>query len=131
MSAGGISLQQSGNALLEPEVTTETELGADIEILHRIGITITHAQSATENQILPVPVPAWSGFGTIWKNAGTLQNKTWELSLNLPIVTRHDVSWSWRFSWDATRTKITQLDVPPFPYGYDARTAETTCSRRT
>jgi hypothetical protein len=119
VSAGGISLQQSGNALLEPEVTTETELGADIEILHKIGITITNAQSTTENQILPVPVPAWSGFGTIWKNAGTLQNKTWELSLNLPIVTRHDLSWSWRFSYDATRTKITQLNVPPFSYGYD------------
>ncbi|HVO36026.1 MAG TPA: SusC/RagA family TonB-linked outer membrane protein [Gemmatimonadales bacterium] len=119
VSAGGIALQQSGNALLEPEVTTETELGADIEILHRVGITITNAQSTTENQILPVPVPAWSGFGTVWKNAGTLQNKTWELSLNLPIVTRHDVSWSWRFSYDATRTKITQLNVPPFAYGYD------------
>jgi TonB-linked SusC/RagA family outer membrane protein len=119
VGAGGISLAQSGNALLEPEVTTETELGADIEILHKIGITITNAQSTTANQILPVPVPAWNGFTSKWENAGTLQNKTWELSLNLPIITRHDLSWSWRFSYDATRTRITQLNVPPFPYGYD------------
>ncbi|MGD0993542.1 MAG: SusC/RagA family TonB-linked outer membrane protein [Gemmatimonadales bacterium] len=119
VSAGGISFGQSGNALLEPEVTSETELGADIEILHRIGITITHAASQTQNQILPVSVPAWSGFSSVWKNAGTLQNKTWELSLNLPVVTRHDLSWSWRFSWDATKTEITALAVPPFAYGYD------------
>jgi hypothetical protein len=119
VSSGGISLQQSGNALLQPEVNTETELGADIEMLHRVGITITHSQSETNNQILPVPVPAWNGFGTVWKNAGTLENKTWELQLNLPIVTRRDFSWSWRFSWDQTKTTITQLAVPPFSYGFE------------
>ena len=119
VSSGGITLQQSGNALLQPEVTTETELGADIELFHRIGITITNAQSETQNQILPVPVPAWSGFQTVWKNAGTLSNKTWELSLNLPVIRQRDLSWSWQFSYDATRTKITKLDVPPFNYGYE------------
>ena len=124
VSAGGISLQQSGNALLQPEVTTETEVGADMEFLHKVGLTITNAQSVTENQILPVPVPAWSGFGTIWKNAGTLQNKTWEVSLNLPIVRSRELSWSWRFSWDQTRTRITKLDVPSFAYGYDASSGD-------
>ena len=119
VSSGGISLNTLGNVLLQPEVTTETELGADVEILHRIGLTVTHSASVTENQILPVPVPAYFGFGTQWKNAGTLQNKTWELSLNVPIITRRDVSWSWRFSYDATRTRITALAVPPFNYSYE------------
>lgn len=117
VSAGGISLGTLGNVNLKPEVTTETEIGADIEMLHRIGLTITHAQSTTVNQILPVPVPAEKGFGQQWKNAGTLENKTWELSLNLPVIQRRDMSWSWRFSWDRTRTVITKLDVPPFNFG--------------
>jgi TonB-linked SusC/RagA family outer membrane protein len=117
VSSGGISLNTLGNKQLQPEVTTETELGADIEILRRLGLTITNAQSQTVNQILPVPVQAYYGFGTQWKNAGTLQNKTWEVSLNVPIVSRRDLSWSWRFSYDQTQTKITQLNVPPFTYG--------------
>jgi TonB-linked SusC/RagA family outer membrane protein len=117
VSSGGISLNTLGNKNLEPEVTTETELGADIEILRRLGLTITNAQSTTVNQILPVPVPAYFGFGTQWKNAGTLQNKTWELSLNVPIITQRNLSWSWRFSYDQTRTTITKLDVPPFTFG--------------
>jgi TonB-linked SusC/RagA family outer membrane protein len=119
VSSGGISLNTLGNKNLKPEVTTETELGADIEILRRFGVTITHAQSTTVNQILPVPVQAYYGFGQQWKNAGTMQNKTWELSLNLPLITRRDLSWSWRFSYDQTRTRITQLDVPPFTFGVD------------
>lgn len=117
VSSGGISLNTLGNKFLQPEVTTETEVGADIEIMRRLGLTITNAQSTTRNQILPVPVPAYFGFGTQWKNAGTLQNKTWELSLNVPIVTRRNLSWSWRFSYDQTRTTITKLDVPPFTFG--------------
>jgi TonB-linked SusC/RagA family outer membrane protein len=117
VSSGGISLNTLGNKFLEPEVTTETELGADVEIMRRLGLTITHAQSTTEKQILPVPVPAYFGFGTQWKNAGTLENKTWELSLNVPVITRRNLSWSWRFSYDQTRTTITRLDVPPFTFG--------------
>jgi hypothetical protein len=117
VSAGGITLGTLGNANLKPEVTTETELGADLEMFHRVGMTITHAQSSTVNQILLVPSPAEKGFPNQWKNAGTLENKTWELSVNLPVVQRRDMSWSWRFSWDQTQTTITKLDVPPFNFG--------------
>jgi TonB-linked SusC/RagA family outer membrane protein len=117
VSAGGISLGNLGNKLLKPEVTTETELGVDAEFFRRIGLTVTHAQSQTENQILPVPVPAYFGFGTQWQNAGTLGNKTWEVSLNVPVIQKRDLSWSWRFSYDRTRTTILALGVPPFTYG--------------
>jgi len=117
VSSGGITLNTLGNKNLQPEVTTETELGTDLEFVHRVGVTITHAQSTTVNQILPVPVPSYFGFGQQWQNAGTLQNKTWEVSVNVPVIQQRNVSWSWRFSWDATRTVITALNVPPFTYG--------------
>ena len=74
-------------------------------------------QVDTKDQILPVPTPAATGFGSQWQNAGTLNNKTWELSVNVPVVRNRDLSWSMRFNYDRTRTVVSKLDVPPFNIG--------------
>jgi TonB-linked SusC/RagA family outer membrane protein len=116
-SGGALSPGQLGNVNLKPESNTETEVGADIEMFRRIGVTLTYSHSDTKNQILPVSIPAATGFGSQWQNAGTLTNKTYELSVNVPLVHTRDLSWSWRFNYDRTRTVITKLDVPPFRIG--------------
>jgi hypothetical protein len=116
-SGGTLTAGQFGNRNLKPEVNAEREFGADIELFRRVGVTVTFAHSDTRDQILPVPVPAISGFTTQWQNAGTLTNTTWELSVNLPVVRSRDLTWSWRFNYDRTRTVVTRLDVPPFQIG--------------
>ena len=116
-SGGTLSLGHSGNRDLRPEINVELELGADLEVLRRVGIVATYAHSDTRDQILLVPAPAISGFSQQWRNAGTLTNSTWELSLNVPLVRTSDFSWSWRFNYDRTSTVITQLGVPPFSVG--------------
>jgi len=44
-------------------------------------------------------------------------NRTWELSLNLPVVQKRNVNWTWTFTYDRTRTQLDSLAVPPFTYG--------------
>ncbi len=117
VSASGPSFGTLGNRNLRPEVTDETEIGADFELFRRVGVTLTHAASLTYNQILQVPNPAEKGFSTQWQNAGTMQNTTWELAVNLPLLTRRDLSWSWQFTYDRTRTIMRDLYVPPFNFG--------------
>jgi TonB-linked SusC/RagA family outer membrane protein len=115
VGAGGlISAQTLGNKKLKPETTTETEFGFDAELFQRFGVNLTYARDITKDQIFQVPPPVSSGFSNQWLNAGTLDSKTWELSLNLPIITNRELSWSSRVSWDRTRTFITELGVPPF-----------------
>jgi TonB-linked SusC/RagA family outer membrane protein len=113
-TGGVLSPLTLGNKNLRPETTYETELGIDAEAFNRIGLQVTWAHGITKDQILPVPAPAASGFQTQWRNAGTLDNKTWELSLNVPIIQRRNLNWSTRVNYDRTRTFITKLDVPPF-----------------
>ena len=55
-----------------------------------------------------------SGFSSQWQNAGTLQNKVWEVSLNIPLITRPNLSWSTRVNFDRVRSQITELGVPEF-----------------
>jgi TonB-linked SusC/RagA family outer membrane protein len=116
-SGGALNPGTFGNRNLRPEINVEQELGADIELSRSIGITLNYAHSDTRDQILLVPAPAASGFTQQWRNAGTLTGRTWELSLNVPIVRRRDLSWSWRFNYDWNRTVVTRLDVPPFRIG--------------
>ena len=113
-SGGVLSANVLGNKFLRPEVSTEMEFGFDAEILSKYGLTVTRARGVVKDQILNVPLPASAGFNSQWRNAGTLQNDTWEGSLNVPILERRDLSWSARLNYDATRSEITELGVTPY-----------------
>ena len=120
-TGGSLSPGQLGNTLLRPETNVEREFGADVELFRRVGVTVTYSNSETRDQILQVPTPAVTGFGNQWQNAGTLQNKTWELSVNVPIVRTRDLSWSTRFNYDRTRSVISRLDIPEYYTGAGAQ----------
>ncbi len=115
-AGGALSPNSLGNKNLRPEVSRELELGIDLEVMNKYGLTITHADNVINDQILPVKPPAASGFQTQWQNAGELTNKTWEFSLNVPIVQKRDISYSVRFNYDATTSIITRLDMPQTYY---------------
>ena len=113
-SATGCSLGQAGNANLKPETTTETEVGADFTLFNKLGVEVTNANSSTKNQILNVPTPSSLGFSTRWQNAGTLANHTWEVSVNLPVISKRDLQWNMKSSYDRTRTFVTELFIPEY-----------------
>ena len=113
-SASGCSLGQAGNSQLKPETTTENEFGTDLTLFGRLGVEVTYAQSLTRNQILNVPTPSSLGFASKWQNAGSLQNKTWEVALNLPVITKKDFQWNTRATWDRNRSYITDLFMPEY-----------------
>ena len=118
VSAGAVSPVNLGNKLLKPEFSKEHEAGFDAAFMQgRLGISVTYAHSDTDNQILPVPLPRYSGFGTQFQNAGSLQSKTWELSLDGVLLQNDNMRWSARVLFDRTRTQITKMNVPPFNYG--------------
>jgi TonB-linked SusC/RagA family outer membrane protein len=113
-ASGALTPSTAGNAALRPETVSETEIGIDMEILNRFGVTANWAHSIAEDQILETTPAAITGFSSQWLNAGTLDNKTIELSVNIPILQRRNMNWSTRVNYDRTKTMITQLDVPPF-----------------
>ena len=113
-TGGTLTPATLGNRLLKPEINTETELGADIELFGRYALNVTHARAVIDGQILPVKAPTASGFTSQWQNVGEITNKTWEATLNVPIMTRGSFNWTSRLIWDKTRSQITRLDVPEF-----------------
>jgi TonB-linked SusC/RagA family outer membrane protein len=114
--SGGLigGLGQIGNPNLRPEVSTEQEFGFDLELFSKYGITVTQANNTIDQQIMPVPVAAIGGFSSQWNNVGELSNKTFEVSLNIPIIQTRDLNYSIRATFDRTRSTISRLDIPTF-----------------
>ena len=123
VSGGAISKLQLGNKALKPEFVKEFEAGVDLVAAGRVALSVTYAKSVAEDQILAVPLAAAAGFTTQWQNAGTLESKTWEASLQASLIQTADLSWNWSVVWDRTRQRITQFDVPPFRWGLATRSS--------
>ncbi len=119
VSGGQVSPVTLGNKNLKPEFSKQLESGIDLLISGRIGLTVDYALTTTEDQILQVPLSGFYGFSSQWQNAGTLQSKTWEATLDLGIVQKRNVTWSAKLLFDRTRSVITKMNnnVPPFTYG--------------
>jgi hypothetical protein len=113
----GVTPVTLGNRELRPEHTTEQEVGIDASFLNRFAATLTYASSTTDDQILSVPQPAYTGFSSRWINAGTLKSNTWEASLDARLIDRPDFSWSARLLYDRTRQEITKLNIPSYTDG--------------
>jgi TonB-linked SusC/RagA family outer membrane protein len=116
--AGGTIVPISlGNRDLKPEQAAEHEMGLDMGFAQRFDLTLTYARTDVDNQILSVPLPAYTGFSSRVMNVGSLRSQTWEASLGARLYQTPDFSWSARILYDQTRSVITQLDVPQFRYG--------------
>lgn len=113
-----------GNKFLKPETVRETELGFDSEIFNRIGIGMTWAKTQAKDQILVVPVAAYYGPSQQYQNAGQLDGQTFEASVNVPIISRSDMSYSIRGTYDRSFATITKLNVPPYTFGANAQATD-------
>ncbi len=117
IAAGALRPMTLGNRELRPEFSTEHEFGIDINALNRIGFSLTHARSVNENQLLQIPLRAYAGFSTQWRNAGTIESNTWEASLEGTLLNRPDTYWSARLNFDRTRQNITDWPRSELRYG--------------
>lgn len=116
-TGGTLEANTLGNPKLRPEVVTELEIGTDIELFGRYGLTLAYANSLAKDQILPVPVAVSTGFPRQWQNAGELRNKTLEAALTMPIIQRSGLSWTSRLNYSTNSAIVEKLYVAPFFIG--------------
>jgi TonB-linked SusC/RagA family outer membrane protein len=116
-TGGALNPATLGNRALRPEVSTETELGVDLEFFSKYALTVTHANNVIDQQLLQVPPPAIAGFANQWINAGQLTNNTWEVTLRVPVISRQDLNYNVQLNFDRTTSLISRLDVPQYFIG--------------
>lgn len=105
---------ESGDLLtenLKPEIATSYEIGGDFNFFkNRIGLSPTYYVVQNKNQILRIEdMPASSGYNSQQINAGLIESRGWEVSLNTTPILKNDFKWDLNFSVSRNRTKILEL----------------------
>ncbi|GJM36494.1 MAG: SusC/RagA family TonB-linked outer membrane protein [Saprospiraceae bacterium] len=95
---------------LQWETTRQFDIGLDIGLFRdRLTLELDYYQKNTEDLLLSRPLPAISGFTSIFENVGEMQNKGFEVVLN----TRNFVQgfkWSTSFNIALNHNEVTQLN---------------------
>jgi TonB-linked SusC/RagA family outer membrane protein len=99
-----------GNPDIKPESSVEAELGFELQMFNgraRADISIYNRHSS--DQIFSVPVPASTGFKTVLRNAGDLNNRGLELSLGMTPVRSERLHWDVRANVSRNWSSVTDL----------------------
>lgn len=85
------------NADLKPEQVSTYEIGTEIKLFkNRLGFDFTYYDIRAKNQIIGLPLTSSTSYGSRIINAGEVQNKGFEIMMNiLPVKTTN-------FTWDVT-----------------------------
>ncbi|MCW3116831.1 MAG: TonB-dependent receptor, partial [Chitinophagaceae bacterium] len=106
----GISPLQLANPDLKWETTTQYNAGIDLGLLkNRINLVLDVYYKKTTDLLLNVPFPLYTGYTSVLKNAGSVENKGIELSLNTDNIRSKDLSWKTSIVFAANRNKILSL----------------------
>ncbi|TDQ09500.1 SusC/RagA family TonB-linked outer membrane protein [Pedobacter metabolipauper] len=110
---------QKGNTGLKPSKTKETEFGLNVNFLKKFTFEGVYAKSTTDDQFLNVGILGFlnGGFPNEYRNAGSIESKTLELTLGANWVNNQDFSWTSNVTFSRIRQKITSLPIPPYLYG--------------
>lgn len=98
------------NADLKPQRLDNIELGINLQFLkNRFGFDLAWFKNKAFDQILPLPVSLGTGSLNQYKNAGTLETKGFELSLNVTPIKSSDFTWDLNLNWSNPKTKVVEL----------------------
>jgi TonB-linked SusC/RagA family outer membrane protein len=79
----GVAPTQLGNPALKWETTQELDLGADIAVLDgRASLIVDWYNRNTDDLLVRRPIPATSGYTSIWSNIGSIRNRGVDLGLH-------------------------------------------------
>lgn len=105
---------------MEPEMTHSLELGTEWKFLkHRLGINVTYYNTNTYNQFFKLPALAGDIYAFRYVNAGNIQNRGWEVTLDATPVLTPEFTWKTSFNFSTNKNKVLELheELKEFVYG--------------
>ncbi|MEO9851017.1 MAG: SusC/RagA family TonB-linked outer membrane protein [Reichenbachiella sp.] len=103
---------RKGNDNLRPELTTTLELGGDFVLFdNRLSMDFTYYRAVTSSALVTITVPAPSGYTSIVRNTGEMQNKGIEFALQGKLI--DNSHWSWNISMNFTRNRSLVKSLAP------------------
>uniref|UniRef100_UPI00404A4F6B SusC/RagA family TonB-linked outer membrane protein n=1 Tax=Gelidibacter sp. TaxID=2018083 RepID=UPI00404A4F6B len=98
------------NLNLLPERQENWEVGLEMQFANRrIGFDVSYYNTQNINQITSIPLSTSTGYTSAILNAGTIENKGWELQLNLTPLKSEDFKWDVTVNWAKNESLVVEL----------------------
>jgi len=95
---------------MEPEMTHSVEVGTEWRFFQsRLGFNLTYYRTNTHNQFFKLPALAGDMYAYRYVNAGDIQNRGWELTVDATPVLTPDFTWKTSLNFSSNRNKIKEL----------------------
>lgn len=106
----GIGKGTLANSDLKWERTKQIDAGAEIGLFNgRVSLEADVYLKKTTDMLLNAPVPLSSGYATVYRNIGSMENKGIELSLHTVNISKIDFSWETIFNIAMNKNKVLAL----------------------
>ncbi len=106
----GTGINRLANPDLRWERTAQTDVGIEIGLFQgRVAIEADYYYRLTTDMLLDAPVPQTSGYATIRKNIGSMENRGVELALNTVNIETPNFSWNTIFNISMNKNKVLSL----------------------
>lgn len=106
----GLQISRLGDSNLSWEETTQTNFGIDFGFLdRRLNVSIDYYNKQTTDLLLNVPVPATNGVLSVLRNAGDMENKGLEVTLNSTNVQTDNFTWDTSFNIASNKNEVLRL----------------------
>lgn len=106
----GLQINNIANPGLQWETVTKRNIGLDMNLLNdRISISADIYQNTTDNLFVQKTLPVSTGIANYWTNDGKIENKGYELSVNLKVIETKDFHLSLGASIAHNANKVLSL----------------------
>jgi len=101
-----------GNADLQWEHAIMTDVGFEASFLkNRVSLIFDYYSKKSDQLLFSQPLSLTSGFSTITKNIGALENKGFEITLNATPIATRNFTWDVSFNITHNKNRVTQLPL--------------------
>ncbi|MEM1136785.1 MAG: SusC/RagA family TonB-linked outer membrane protein [Bacteroidota bacterium] len=107
---GGTGLNRLANDDLKWEKTAQSDIGIELGLFKgRISVEADYYYRKTTDMLLDAPVPQTSGYATIRRNVGSMENRGFEFVLNTINIDNNNFEWRSTFNISFNRNKVLEL----------------------
>lgn len=116
----GIYPSNIPNPNLKWESTASSDIGLDLGLFKNIlSITADYYYKKTTNLLLNESIPQSSGYSSILKNVGSVENKGFELGITSTNINTKSVQWNTTFNFSTNKNKVLSLGTNKQIYAGD------------
>ncbi|MFD3002454.1 SusC/RagA family TonB-linked outer membrane protein [Pontibacter toksunensis] len=106
----GVGISRLANPDLRWEKTHQVDAGLELGLFGgRVSMEADVYRKLTTDMLLSAPVPSSSGYTTVTRNVGSMENRGVEFALNTVNITSNDFTWNTNFNISVNKNKVIAL----------------------